>query len=543
LPAEARAAPQQQTLRGVSWAEPVAPKTASETMAEIGPQIGPAAPPARPVPPSGRPAPKIGGGRLGPGPPPVHQRMGRRSMSVAGDAVMMAAAAAAAAGNRSILSSAVVGRKLRQDATDEKPPSRDSGAAAESPTSQLPGTPADVPEVTGATSDNPEPIAAGGAFVRKGDARGIAADEQQQQEGGSVADHLMECRPLFVPMKSNAQGMVEGHEMEPTVIIKTSFISKLEGQEENMEALKGATSGVNLAKFVQDHRALMLDFFRYEFRKNEDLPAFRRALGLPWYTQLPLALLLLLVLSGTLLLFWIRFEVSLAEDGVEALKVPPPIKPDFSEQVLSVQLDRHFVTPGKQSRSCRCVDWPHDPRVRYHATDVQPVEQNAYMRFHSMMNRTMIHSIELYTEPYSAVANGVSYCARPGVRRNHECEYLPDGASTLQLLWQWSPYARTQPPASHSRFVISRVASDSPLSCFQGRGVARVRCAGGDPGFCGISYGRCRDGIAAACCELRRFWIPCADHVDALFILGRVRGIDTADYNAARAQPSAVNHG
>jgi hypothetical protein len=111
-------------------------------------------------------------------------------------------------------------------------------------------------------------------------------------------------------------------DMEPTVLIKTSFIAKLEGQDEKLEAGKNSAGGVNLAKFVADHRALMLDFFRFEFRKSEDLPAFRRALGLPWYTQLPLFSLILLVLSGIALLFVLRYEVSLAEDGIEALYVP-----------------------------------------------------------------------------------------------------------------------------------------------------------------------------------------------------------------------------
>ena len=392
-------------------------------MAEVRPQ---------PVPPSGRP---VGGGRLGLR-DAVHARMGRRSMSTAGDAVMMAAAAAAAAGNHSILSSAAVGRKLRQDGTVEgKPTSRESAhTGGERPHAQLPGTPVDVSEITGATSENPEPITAAGALVRKGDARGSSADKQ-----GSAGDQLMECRPLFESMKSNAEGMQDGLDMEPTVIIKTSFISQLGSHEDNLEALKDASSGVNLPKFVADHRALMLEFFRYEFRRSEDLPAFRKAIGLPWYTVLPLALLLFLVLSGSGLLLWIHHEVSLAEDTAEALKVPPPMVPDFSDQMLFARLNRHFLTPGKQSRKCRCVDWTYDPRVRYHATVVRPVEENAYVRFYSTINRTLIHSMELYMEPYSAAVSGVGYCAQPGMRDNHECEYLPDVGSALQLLWQWSP--------------------------------------------------------------------------------------------------------
>jgi hypothetical protein len=399
---------------------------------------------AQPMPPPGK---RIGGGRLGPRPPPsVHARMGRRSMSVAGDAVMMAAAAAAAAGNHSILTSSVVGRKLqKQDdtAAGGKPASREasrersreSARSTATASFQLPGTPpVDVAEITGATSDNPEPIVAAGALVRKGDARGSSSETQ-----AGTTDQLMECRPLFEPMKSNAQGMDETLDMEPTIIIKTSFISQLEGQEETMEALKDASSGVNLPKFVADHRALMLDFFRYEFRRSDDLHAFRRAIGLPWYTLLPLGVLLLLVLSGTVLLLWIRHQVSLAEGTIEALKVPPPIDPDFSDQVLFTKLNRHFLTPGQESRKCRCVDWTYDPRVRYHATEVRPVEQNAFVRFHSTVNKTMIRSMELYMEPYSAAKSGDSYCAQPGMHDNHECDYLPDVGSTLQLLWQWSP--------------------------------------------------------------------------------------------------------
>lgn len=398
---------------------------------------------ASPMPPQGKRP--IAGGRLGPRPPPsVHARMGRRSMSVAGDAIMMAAAAAAAAGNHSILSSSVVGRKLqKQDGTTTggKPASREASrersreSVAGSASVQLPGTPVDVSEITGATSDNPEPIVAAGALVRKGDARGLSAEKH----GGTTTDQLMECRPLFEPMKSNAQGMDDTLDMEPTIIIKTSFISQLEGQEGNMEALQGASSGVNLPKFLADHRALMLDFFRYEFRRSDDLHAFRKAIGLPWYTVLPLVLLLLLVLSGTGLLLWVRYQVSLAEGTIQALKVPPPIDPDFSDQVLFAKLNRHYLTPGQESRKCRCVDWTYDPRVRYHVTEVRPVEQNAFARFYSTVNRTMIRSMELYMEPYSAAKSGISYCAQPGMHENHECDYLPDVGTTLQLLWQWSP--------------------------------------------------------------------------------------------------------
>ena len=369
-----------------------------------------------------------------------HGRMSRRSMSVAGDAIMQAATSAAAAGNSGILGSAVVGVPLRQHKPREPPvPLADGPEPVCAPLAPIP-MPLALPEsegekavvVAGTSSDNPEPILSAGALVRKGDALGGG---ELQQDG-----QLMECRPLFEPMRSNAQGARVGRDMEPEIIIKTSFIAKLDGQGDKLEGAQG----VNLAKFVQDHRALVLDFFRFEFRSNEDLSAFRRALGLPWYTRLPLALLLLLVLTGVALLFWLEYEVELANRDLDALRVPPAFEPDFSNQTLFVSTTRHFITPGQSSRVCRCVDWPFDPRIRYHATRMYPVERNAYFRYHSLINRTIIRSLELYTEPRAARSSRHGYCSRPGMGKNHACPYLPDGGSSLQLLWQWSAASQAQ---------------------------------------------------------------------------------------------------
>ena len=60
--------------------------------------------------------------------------------------------------------------------------------------------------------------------VRKGDARGISSEKQD-----GTTDQLMECRPLFEPMKSNAQGMDETLDMEPTISGVSSSMKRSHG--------------------------------------------------------------------------------------------------------------------------------------------------------------------------------------------------------------------------------------------------------------------------------------------------------------------------
>ena len=59
--------------------------------------------------------------------------------------------------------------------------------------------------------------------------------------------------------------------------------------------------------------------------------------------------------------------------------------------------------------------------MRYHATAVLPAERNAYMRFHSTINRTIVRSIEVYSEPHAVRESGLSYCARPGMGKSTQC--------------------------------------------------------------------------------------------------------------------------
>eukprot|EP01043_Picozoa_sp_COSAG02_P034859 COSAG02_NODE_2461_length_8791_cov_2.120686_6_plen_187_part_00 len=160
----------------------------------------------------------------------------------------------------------------------------------------------------------------------------------------------MECRPLFLPMRSNACGAGDHPGMEPTVLIRTSFISQVDSHSGKVEASASTAGGANVANFLQDHRALMLNFFRLEFQNSEFLNSFRRAVGLPWYTKLPVALLVLLIFTGSLLLAWLEYEVASAKQGVDALYVVAPNSPDFSDHVFAVHVDHQYLTPLIGSR-------------------------------------------------------------------------------------------------------------------------------------------------------------------------------------------------
>ena len=117
-------------------------------------------------------------------------------------------------------------------------------------------------DVTIATEQNPVALLARGALVRR---RKTAA-------GGS---ELMETRPLFEPQRSNAQGMYSGRQMNPTVLIKTSHIA---GSEFDSDEGPGKA---HVNRFVQDHRALILDFFKSDFKKTKRAVSLRHALGIP----------------------------------------------------------------------------------------------------------------------------------------------------------------------------------------------------------------------------------------------------------------------
>ena len=266
--------------------------------------------------------------------------MKKRSMSVLGDAVMMAAAAS----ERRIAIGTAHGGESGAGTNEQ-----DSSPAAE-----IGGG------VSGATSENPEPLLvhficstlrvfrcnhltavhsqARGALVRKG-----------------LDDELVECRPLFTPMRSNARGSADHPGMEPTVLINTSFISQIDGQSAKVEASASTASGANVAKFVQDHRALILNFFRLEFQDSEYVGLFRRAVGLPWYTTITLALLTLLMATGATLLACVQYQVAAAKQGLDALHAAEPYPPDFSDQVIAVHVDHQYITPGLNARYISCV--------------------------------------------------------------------------------------------------------------------------------------------------------------------------------------------
>ena len=94
----------------------------------------------------------------------------------------------------------------------------------------------------------------------------------------------METRPLFEPQRSNAQGMHSGREMNPTVLIKTSAIAGAEFDHHDSEDGPGKA---HVNRFVQDHRTLMLDFFKSDFKHTRRAAVLRNALGIPNYTKLP----------------------------------------------------------------------------------------------------------------------------------------------------------------------------------------------------------------------------------------------------------------
>jgi hypothetical protein len=91
-------------------------------------------------------------------------------------------------------------------------------------------------DVTLASETNPEPLLARGALVRR----------NKHASGGAV--ELMECRPLFEPQRTNARGGYPGRQMDPTVLIKTSFLGSSGG------AAHGGAAPVS--RFVQDHRTV-----------------------------------------------------------------------------------------------------------------------------------------------------------------------------------------------------------------------------------------------------------------------------------------------
>ena len=361
-------------------------------------------------------------------------------MSVLGDAVMAAAAAAAMKGT-TVLGSTVVGMPLNQQ-RGSRMQSRGGGSTA-TRNSELSGREQEEEEaaelvaagVAAATSDNPEPILARGALVR------------------SRNDGLMECRPLFEPMRSNAKGADKHPGLEPTVLINTSFISQIDGQSEKLQGASSSAGGANVAKFVQDHRALMLNFFRLEFQASEYVDGFRRAIGLPWYTKAPMLLMLLLILSGSGLLLFVQHEVAKVRQGIDALHVAPPVAPDFSDRTFDLRVKRHYITPGRNARVCRCTHWAYDPRIRYHAIDFTAFESNAYSLLHGQLNRSIVRSMSVYSETAPAAASGYGYCSSPSTLANHECPALLDGSSTMELIWHWStasgwPHAKTARPLS-----------------------------------------------------------------------------------------------
>jgi hypothetical protein len=371
---------------------------------------------------------------------PLHGRMAKRSMSVLGDAVMAAAAAAALKGGVDLLSTATnVGVALSKNQKGATPK---AGATRAAPSEAAEAADILAKGVSTTDPDNPEPILARGALVRKG--RNLATSGYK-----GAQNELMECRPLFQPMRSNAIGAEDHPGMEPTILINTSFISQIDGQDAKVTASASKSGGVNVAKFTQDHRALLVNFFRLEFRSSEHINTFRRALGLAWYQKLPLLMLALAVCTGVWLLLQLQEEVLAAQQELDALYVTGSLAPDLSDQVLPVRVGRHYVTPGRTARVCRCVHWPFDPRVRYHATKFTAVEENVFAMMHQHLNRTIIHSFALYHESGPVAAEGYGYCSDPQMRNNHECPDMLDGRSPLQLAWQWSgadgwPHSRSR---------------------------------------------------------------------------------------------------
>ena len=172
-------------------------------------------------------------------------------------------------------------------------------------------------------------------------------------------------------------------------------------------------------------------------------------------TSAGLRILLLAVLGITGVIFYTLMaeEVVVAKEHIARLEYIAPSDLDLSDQTFSASLERQLIVPGQKFRSCRCMPWPYDRRVQYHATAFEVLEHNSF--FAERRANRIVRHVSIYIESAAATDGGYGYCsAQPSSGnesevegsqpagedryRNHHCSNFLEVGTTLDLLWQWS---------------------------------------------------------------------------------------------------------